>query len=114
MPPSGVHPEVVLTVEPVGAPLDVWRADALAELAQVLDDFELDDAEDYELEGRPVAYRRFAHRHVLADLVSEQWAWLLDRTGLVLSCTVAREDYAAWCEVFEAVAATVEPRWEAA
>ena len=114
LPPSGVHPEVVLRIEPVTESLVDWRRDALAELATVLEDFELDDSDHYELDGRPVAYRRFAHRCLLADLVSEQWAWLVDRTGLVLTCTVARDDYADWCEVFESIAATVDPAWEAA
>lgn len=113
-PPSGVHPEVVLRVEPVAAPLVAWRAEALTELANRLYDFELDDVEDYELEGRPVAYRRFAHRIAVADLVSEQWAWQVGGTGLVLTCTVAREDYAAWCDVFESIAATLDPGLDAA
>jgi hypothetical protein len=56
-----------------------------------------------------VAYRRFAHRVGLAALVSDQWAWLTDGVGVTLTCTVAREDYADYCDVFEAVAETVDP-----
>ena len=108
-PPSGVSPELVLCVRPVDADLSGWRARALAELAARLDRFELEDEDDFELEGRPVAYRRFAHRVGLADLVSDQWAWLVGGHGVTLTGTVAREDYADYCDVFEVVAETVDP-----
>ncbi|MCW2768222.1 MAG: hypothetical protein JWO11_4181 [Nocardioides sp.] len=43
------------------------------------------------------------------DLVSEQWAWLVDGRGITLTGTVARVDYPAYCDLFEAVAETVDP-----
>ena len=109
LPPSGVRPELVLCRTGVEDSLTAWRARALAGLAELLDAFELEDEDDVEVDGRDAAYRRFAHRHGLADVVSEQWAWLVDGVGVTLTCTVAREDYADYCDVFEAVAETVEP-----
>ncbi|WP_122818942.1 hypothetical protein [Nocardioides pantholopis] len=81
----------------------------MAALAARLPDFELEDADEYDLDGRPVAYHRFAHRGPLGDLVSEQWGWLGGGLGTCLTATVARADYAEWCEVFEAIAETLEP-----
>jgi hypothetical protein len=109
VPPSGVPPEVVLCRTRVDGPLASWRSQALDGLAERLDGFDLEDEDDIELDGRDVAYRRFAHRVGLAALVSDQWAWLADGVGVTLTCTVAREDYAYYCDVFEAVAETVDP-----
>jgi hypothetical protein len=108
-PPSGVRPELVLRAAPVAAPSATWRVRALAELAARLPGFDLEDEDDVDLDGVAAAYRRFGHRDGLVDLVSEQWAWLVDAHGVTLTGTVAREDYADYCEVFEAVAATVDP-----
>jgi hypothetical protein len=109
VPPSGVPPELVLCRTAVDGSLASWRARALVGLAERLDAFDLEDEDDVELDGREAAYRRFGHRDGFADLVSDQWAWLVDGLGVTLTCTVAREDYADYCEVFEAVAETVDP-----
>lgn len=109
VPSSGTTPEVVLRQAPVDGDLTDWRAAALAELDRVLVGFDLEDEDVFDLEGRPVVYVRFAHRLGLAELVTEQWSWLLDGTGVTLTGTVAREDYADYCDVFEAVAATLDP-----
>jgi hypothetical protein len=109
VPASGVRPELTLRCVPVSDELAPWRATAMARLAEQLDDFDLEDQDDLELDGRPVAYRRFAHRGATADLVSDQWAWVHDGLGVTLTGTVAREDYAHYCDVFEAVAETFEP-----
>lgn len=119
VPGSGVRPELVLRCVPVSDDprsdgpvcddLGAWRDGALAELASRLDDFELEDEDRYELGGHEVAYRRFAHRTALDDLVCDQWAWLVDGRGLTLTCTVAREDYADYCDLFEAIAETFDP-----
>lgn len=112
-PGSGVPPEVVLRRTEVPARLDGdlagWRAAALADLGTLLDSFALEDEEVIDLEGRDVAYARFGHRGVGADLVTEQWSWLLGRCGLTLSATVALEDYADLCDVLERAAGSVEP-----
>lgn len=78
-------------------------------LAEVLDSFELEDADRFELGEHQVEYRRFAHRVDLVDVLCEQWAWLVDGCGLTLTCSVAREDYLDYCDLFESVAETVEP-----
>jgi hypothetical protein len=111
---AGTRPELVLRCAAVDDDLETWRAAAAADLADQLAGFDLEDEDAFELEGRPVVYARFAHRLGTAELVSEQWSWLLGRTGVTLTGTVAREDYADYCEVFEAVAATFEPGTRAA
>ena len=75
-------------------------------------DFELEDDDEFELLDRTVVYHRFAHRLGVADLLSDQWSWLADGLGVTLTCTVAREDYPDYCDVFEAIAETVsiDPR----
>jgi hypothetical protein len=108
MPPSGLRPEVTLRAVPVEQDLHPWRDAALVELSGRLIDFELEDADHYELDGRPVAYRRFAHRVGLVDVVCEQWSWVVDGLGLTLTGSVAREDYPAYCEVFERIAETLD------
>src|SRR6185436_1182140 len=66
VPPSGVPPEVVLCRTRVDGTLASWRAQALAGLAERLHGFDLEDEDEIELDGREVAYRRFAHRVGLA------------------------------------------------
>jgi hypothetical protein len=106
--PSGVRPEVTLRCAPVAEDLATWRDDALAELGDRLVDFEVEDADDYHLDGHPVAYRRFAHRVALGGVVCEQWSWTVDGLGVTLTGSVAREDYPAYCELFEQIAETVD------
>ena len=110
VPPSGVPPELVLCCTRVEGTLASWRSQAIEALAARLDAFELEDADELELDGREAAYHRFAHRVGLGDLVCDQWAWLVDGVGVTLTGTVAREDYADYCDVFEAVAETVDPQ----
>jgi hypothetical protein len=80
----------------------------MGELADRLDHFALEDDDDFDLLGQPVAYRRFAHRVGTADVVCDQWAWLAHRVGITLTCSVAREDYADYCDLFETIAETVD------
>ena len=107
LPASGVHPELTLRCVPVDTDLQTWRAEAIGELAARLVDFDVEDDVAFELLGRPVAYHRFAHRLGSADVLSDQWSWLSDGLGVVLTCSVAREDYPGYCDVFEAIAETV-------
>jgi hypothetical protein len=112
LPASGVHPELTLRCTPVDSELTQWRAEAIRELSGRLVDFDLEDEDVFDLLGREVAYHRFAHRLGSADVLSDQWAWLVDGLGVVLTCSVAREDYPDYCDVFEAIAETVsiDPR----
>ena len=43
------------------------------------------------------------------DVVTEQWAWLVDGAGVTLTASVARADYADYADLFEEVAATLAP-----
>ncbi|MBC2962530.1 hypothetical protein [Nocardioides deserti] len=110
---SGVPPELVLRRAELPAAsaddLAAWRTAAVADLRRLLDRFALEDTELLDVQGRDVLYQRFAHRGIGAELVTEQWSWLVGRRGLTLSGTVALEDYADLCEVLEDAAASVEP-----
>jgi hypothetical protein len=109
LPASGVRPSVRLRCEPVASGPDDWTAQALADLRSSREEFVLEDEDTYDLAGRDVGYRRYAHRARAGDLLCEEWAWLVDGVGYVLTCSVAREDYADYCDVFEAIAETVDP-----
>jgi hypothetical protein len=109
LPPSGVRPELVVRT----ATLDhddvvAWRREALDELAEVLVDLAVEDDDVFDLDGREVRYHRFAHRVGTADVLCDQWAWLVDGLAVTLTCSAARVDYPDWCDVFEAVAETVD------
>ncbi len=108
VPHSGVSPEIVLRCSPVEPDLTVWRGQALLDLRAQLVDFALEDADEFDLGDHRVAYHRFAHRFGAADVLCDQWAWLVDGLGVTLTCTVAREDYLTYCDLFEDVAATVD------
>ena len=110
LPASGVRPELVLRIcrPDQGESLTAWRERAMGELADLLVDFALEDDDEYDLMGHPVAYRRFAHRLGTADVLCDQWAWLAHGTGVTLTCSVARAEYADYCDLFDAVAATVD------
>ncbi len=112
LPSSGYRPELTLHTALLCPPpesLASWREQAVSELARVLPDFELEDADTFWLGDHEVAYHRFAHRVGLVDVLCDQWSWLLEGAGLTLTCSVAREDYLDHCDLFEAVAETVEP-----
>jgi hypothetical protein len=108
LPASGVRPELTLTCTAVDRDLQPWRDQAMDELAERLVDFALEDDDTYDLDGHDVAYRRFAHRVGAADLLCDQWAWVVDGLGITLTCSAAREDYWDYCDVFEAIAETVD------
>lgn len=108
LPASGVRPELVLASTRVDNVLAAWREQAVRDLAERLDDLDVEDEDVFDLMGHDVAYLRLAHRIGAADVVSEQWAWLVGTLGLTLTCSVAREDYWDWCDVFEAIAETVD------
>lgn len=107
VPRSGFPPEIVLRAVAVATDLDVWRDDAMAALSTQLDGFEVEDSDAFELGGQPAVYRRFAHRAGSTEVICDQWAWVVDGVGITLTASVAREDYADYCDLFEDVAATV-------
>ena len=115
LPPSGIRPDLVVRTTTLdhddGA---AWRAQALDELARLLVDFALEDDDVYDIDGHDVHYHRFAHRVGTADVLCDQWSWVLDDLAVTLTCSAARDDYPDWCDVFEAVAETLEPAPRAA
>ena len=82
-----------------------WRRGAPAEL----DGAVIEDEDQYDLVGHEVGYRRLGHRAGDVELVSEEWRWQFDDELLVLTGTVPRADYLAVCDLFEEVAAGVDP-----
>lgn len=107
LPASGVPPEATVRCAAVDTELHTWRTVAIADLSERLVDFEVEDDDEFELLGRTVVYHRFAHRLGAADVLSDQWSWLADGLGVTLTCSVAREDYPDYCDVFEAIAETL-------
>lgn len=69
----------------------------------------VEDEDSFDLAGREVGYRRVGHRAGGRELLSEEWTWSLGEERRVLTGTVAREAYLSVCDLFEDVAATVEP-----
>lgn len=109
LPPSGFAPEIVVRTTLVDAPdLTTWRLEALTSMTTQLDAFDLEDEDLFDLADHPAAYRRFSHRLATVDVVCEQWSWLVDAVGVTLTGSVARRDYATYCDLFEEVAATIE------
>lgn len=108
VPTGGLSPEIVLRCTAVDDDLPTWRREALDGLRDQLVDFALEDADQYDLGDHRVAYHRFAHRFGAADVLCDQWAWLVDGLGVTLTCSVARDDYLTYCDLFEDIAATVD------
>lgn len=107
VPASGFRPELVLRCASATPPLASWRQGELDDLARRLRDFVVEDDDEFDLLGHDVAYHRFAHRVGPVDVVCDQWGWLPGPLGVTLTCSVAREDYWDYCDVFEAIAETV-------
>lgn len=107
--PSGVRPGINLVAAPVTCTLDDWVEQTLRDLAADLAHLELEDEDDYD-DGCPVTYRRFSYAHQGHDLLCDLWAWVSDGTGVMLTGTVAREDYLDYCDLFEAVAVGCDPQ----
>ncbi|WP_139982336.1 hypothetical protein [Nocardioides litoris] len=110
LPASGLRPELLLRVGRTDHDdVEAWRTDALGDLADLLVDLAVEDDDVFDLGEHEVVYHRFAHRVGTVDVLCDQWSWLVDGCGTTLTCSAAREDYPAWCDLFETVAATVEP-----
>lgn len=96
VPASGFTPEIVLRT----VPLDDLPAPAAG--------VEVEDADAFEMSGHSVGYERLGHVVGATDVVTDQWTWIVGDTAVVLTGTVARADYADYCDVFEDVASTVD------
>lgn len=108
-PASGTTPTLVLTGEPARGTLPDWADAVVDRVSADLASFDLEDGDDYAWGLHDVSYRRFSHRLDGTELISELWAWVVDGVGYTLTGTVAREDYADYCDIFEAVADTFNP-----
>lgn len=97
---------VVVATRPGPAPA---RLELRAGCAPSYDALVVEDEDSFELSGHAVDYRRFGHRESGVELVSEEWTWQVDGERLALTGTVPRADYLTVCELFEDVAATVDP-----
>ena len=102
--PSGVMPEVTLTVRPVSGPDAEWVDDEVHDLAARLELFALEDEDAWASDAGEVHYRRFAHRRGRHDLLVERWCWAAGGRGHVLEAGCDREDYEEFCDVFEELA----------
>ncbi|HVK27772.1 MAG TPA: hypothetical protein VM575_05505 [Nocardioides sp.] len=96
VPASGFAPELALRTVP------------LDDLPTPPGGWDVEDADEFELSGRTVGYERLGHVVGTTDLVTDQWTWIAGDTAVVLTGTVARAEYADYCDVFEDVAATVD------
>ncbi|MGH3346956.1 MAG: hypothetical protein ACRDO4_08230, partial [Nocardioides sp.] len=74
-----------------------------------VEDAVVEDEDRYNLAGHEVSYRRLGHRADGVELVSEEWRWQVGDEVLVLTGTVPRADYLTVCDLFEEVAAGVDP-----
>ncbi len=105
---SGLAPRLEHRAEPFRGDLDAWRRlVAAADASRAGCDLEDEDA--FELGGHDVVYRRFSHTAVGVPVLSDQWLWVVDGVGHQLLGTVAADEYADYCDVFESVAETFEP-----
>lgn len=103
VPTSGFAPGLVLLTAP--AVIDTVEA-----LRAQLRDVEVEDSDSFDLDEHPVTYLRFSHRVGDTDVLCDQWQWSVEGTVVTLTGSVARDDYADYCDLFEEVAATVELR----
>ncbi len=105
---SGVAPRLQHRAEPFDDDLDAWHR-LVASADESRPGFELEDEDEFELAGHDVVYRRFGHVVAGAPVLSDQWLWVVDDVGHQLVGTVATEEYADYCDVFESVAETFDP-----
>lgn len=91
-PPGGDSPEIAVAEA------------TIAGLAVRLSGFVLEDDDHFDLDGEPVAYRRYGFRVGDVEWSGELWVW---GPGLVLTGMVERTLYADYCDVFEEVADSV-------
>ena len=109
LPPSGRRPAVSLRCcVAVEDDLLSWRESAITEIADRTECFSLEEANEVDLFGHHVAYRRFAYRDDPHDVLCDQWAWLHQALGITLTCSAARAEHADFREIFEAIARSVD------
>ena len=105
---SGLAPWLEHRAEPFDEDLDGWRRLVAAADASRTG-YDLEDEDTFELGGHDVVYRRFSHTVAGVPVLSDQWLWVVDGLGHQLLGTVAADEYADYCDVFESVAETFDP-----
>jgi hypothetical protein len=105
---SGLAPRLEHRTEPFPGSLAAWQ-DLVAKADASRSGFDLEDEDGFELGGHEVAYRRFGHTVAGVRALSDQWLWVVDGVAHQLLGTVAAEEYAVYCDVFESVAETFDP-----
>ena len=106
---SGLAPRLEHRAEPFDGDLDAWRR-LVSDADAARPDHDLEDEDVFELGGHDVVYRRFGHGVTGVPVLSDQWLWVVDGLGHQLLGTVAADDYADYCDVFESVAETFDPQ----
>ncbi len=106
---SGVPPRLEHRTEPYDGTLAGWHL-LVAEADATRSGFELEDDDHFDLAGEDTVYRRFGHTVAGVAAVSDQWLWVVDGVAHQLLGTVAAADYEEYCDLFESVAETFDPR----
>jgi hypothetical protein len=70
------------------------------------DDVDVEDEDAYEIGAAEARYTRFGHGDGPDHLLSDRWVWPIEGGWFVLTGTVERAGYPAYCDVFEEVART--------
>ena len=105
---SGLAPRLEHRTEPFDGDLDAWCR-LVAEADTARPDHDLQDEDAFELGGHAVVYRRFGHCVSGVPVLSDQWLWVVEGLAHQLLGTVAADEYADYCDVFESVAETFDP-----
>ncbi|MEI2714040.1 MAG: hypothetical protein V9G04_12310 [Nocardioides sp.] len=105
---SGLTAQARLTRRAGVGSLEQWQTLALARASRHTA-FDLEDEDAYEVAGHDAAYARYGYRQGDDDLLGEHWAWVIDGVGYLLTATMAREDYADFCDDVEEIAESFRP-----
>jgi hypothetical protein len=105
---SGLAPRLEHHAEAFAGSLDDWHVQ-VAGHDSTRADYDLEDADAFELAGHETVYRRFGHSVSGVPALSDQWLWVVDGIAHRLLGTVAADDYEDYCDVFESVAETFDP-----
>ena len=105
---SGLAPRLEHRAEAYDGTLDSWHR-LVADADETRRDFDLEDEDEFELAGYDAVYRRFGHTRAGIPVLSDQWLWVVDGVAHQLLGTVATQEYADYCDVFESVAETFDP-----
>ncbi|CAM3320268.1 hypothetical protein NODU109028_11350 [Nocardioides dubius] len=101
LPASGYRPRAVVTREPTALDLETYQGSLIAGVLQGLAEAELEEAEIYPVDGRPMSYLRIWHRTDGSDLMTEARTWIHEDVAWTVVSTVEHTDYPDFCDLFE-------------